>query len=326
MKFERSEQRAICQYRLFSILLGENQVQNLKHAFQFEYFTEWLHPVDQLDANRDLIYIFVAGHHWEKVDELAEIMGREATALYRQRKNPPKAGGLSRKPEKPLIYYILYAHLLRSSVCDELGNYDQALYYVSLYEDTSWVIEPNEEEQQIMKQFQEWAEINTHLYRIMSGQADSLPYCIRCIEFQENEIRLILFKIIKAAGNRFGYGAEAIDPILERFSEHIAYTEHWSKIRKYSEQVIADRHLSLLYELAVYYVNSKRHTTGIEYIIRTLEFSVQIYSVRYGPQCATLFGKCENLASDEMRQQYGNLMDEVKRIHEEENNYNNGRL
>ncbi len=53
-KYQHSERLAICQYRIFTIQIGDDQSLNLKSATLFGAFVERLDEMDQLDALKDL--------------------------------------------------------------------------------------------------------------------------------------------------------------------------------------------------------------------------------------------------------------------------------
>ncbi|WP_340007176.1 helix-turn-helix transcriptional regulator [Paenibacillus sp. FSL K6-0276] len=59
-KYQHSERLALCQYRLFTIALGEDQDANLRAAVQFEGFVNRLDEVDQLNALKDLANTYSA--------------------------------------------------------------------------------------------------------------------------------------------------------------------------------------------------------------------------------------------------------------------------
>lgn len=310
-RFQHSERLALCHYRLFTIGLSESQDANLHAANQFEPYVERLDEADQLDALKHLADVFASMHRWEKVDELAELLGQKASLQYKQTKRKEST---QKQPARPLIYYILYAHLLRSLVSDEVGNYDMAMYHASLYSDMSWVKTPySEEELQVMDQFQEWSAANMYLYRLMAGQVEMLPEYLRYIETKENEIFPALFKIVQAA-NRYKFNA---DDILERFKDHLSYKEQHSRLGKFTQQLTGDRHTRFMTELAIYHLRQNKLDLGFHYLLESLESSVSISNDTNIVKCVGLFEKYRASASQQQIQKYTNYISEVQRINEE---------
>ncbi|CAM4213579.1 helix-turn-helix domain-containing protein [Paenibacillus typhae] len=308
-RFQHSERLALCRYRLFTIGLGDSQEANLHAANQFEPYVERLDEADQLDALKHLADVFASLHRWEKVDELAELLGQKASLQYKHLKQESR----QKQPVRPLIYYILYAYLSKAGVCDERGDYQKALYYTSLYSDVSWMKPPlSQEEQRVVDQFQEWAHANTYLYRLMSGEVEVLPEYISYIENKENEIPSALYKIIQAA-NRYDFD---IDEILERFRNHRAYREQKSRLGKFTQQLTGDRHTRFMTELALYYLRHNSFAAGFHYLLEGLESSVIIKSDSNIVRCVGIFEKYRPSALPEHIQRYTNSMSEVYRINE----------
>lgn len=73
---------AICQYRLFKIRIGDDQIQNLKAAVEFGPYAERLGELEQLDALKDLANLYRSLGHWDTVFELAQDMGQKARIQY----------------------------------------------------------------------------------------------------------------------------------------------------------------------------------------------------------------------------------------------------
>ncbi len=71
-KYQHSERLALCQYRLFTIQIGDDQSRNLRAATLFEPFVERLDEIDQLDALKDLANVYKYLRKWDKIDEMAK--------------------------------------------------------------------------------------------------------------------------------------------------------------------------------------------------------------------------------------------------------------
>ncbi|MEC0170631.1 helix-turn-helix transcriptional regulator [Paenibacillus graminis] len=311
-KYQHSERLALCQYRLFKIALGKDQEANLRAAMHFEYFVERLDEVDQLNALKDLANIYASLHRWNNVDVIAEAMGRKASIQYQNRYHKVSRRAVSKETGRPLCFYILYSHLLRSAVCAERGDYGQALQYVSRYSDFSWVQERTEEARQIMEQFGEWAGANTYLYRLMSGETAVLADYVEFISTREGEIITGLTKIIQAA-NRFGLN---VDPIIERFESRVEFKEQRTRMGKRNVQVTEDQSAVLLYELSVYYLKTQRVHRGLVYLFQNLDLSVRMNSDSGIVGCVALFEQYRHLSSVEDQERYKILIGEVQKSNE----------
>ncbi|WP_337035810.1 hypothetical protein [Paenibacillus illinoisensis] len=189
-KYQHSERLALCRYRLFIIALGTDLEANLRAAMVFEGYVNRLEEADQLDALKQLINVMMTVHKWKRVDELAEEMLRVATIQYERFPN-------EQKTERPLYFYILYAWLIRGTVCEELGDYAGALNYVSLYADGTWIRKKDETAAWYINQFSEWATANTYLYRVMSGEEKAIDEYADFVADHPEEIFIALGQIVQ---------------------------------------------------------------------------------------------------------------------------------
>ncbi|MGE7825762.1 helix-turn-helix domain-containing protein [Paenibacillus sp. NPDC093718] len=307
-KYQHSERLALCHYRLFTISLGHDQEKNLREATKFEGFVERLDEVDQLDALKDLANTYLSLRQWGKVDEMAEEMGRKATIQYKFYQT--SRYGIHKKPKQPLFLYIIYSHLLRSAVCDERGEYEEALKYVSLYSDLSWVVEDTEEAQQIKERFKMLVVANKYLYQLMMGNFDILPDYVAYIEQRESQILPALIKIVQAA-NKHDFN---VDHILQKFERHISlYTEKKGNTGSYTNQVVAVQYTHFMIELAIYHIGCQRYGISIDYILKGLSSAVEIHDDDATLKCVRLFEQLRHISSVEAQHRYNILISEVQR-------------
>ncbi|WP_342421237.1 helix-turn-helix transcriptional regulator [Paenibacillus sp. FSL E2-0178] len=311
-KYQNSERLAVCQYRLFRIAIGDDQTRNLQAAHLFECYLDRLDEADQLDGLKHLAHVYVSMHKWHKVDELAKEMLELATLRYNLQRQSDRREDNERKTEKPLYFYILYAQLIRSSVCEEIGDYQSALDWVSLYMDGSWIQEDNEEVKRTVAQFQEWGTANRLLYRVMAGQYEVLSEYVDFISERPDEIFLALYNITSSA-NRYDWN---VDSILERFAAYIPYRTNLAEYGiVHNKQVIANQYARFLAELATYYLH-KKNKKGIIFILKSLESSVRINNETNIIKCVDLFEQHRHLADEEEQAQYKLLIREVQDSHE----------
>ncbi|MEK4850312.1 helix-turn-helix transcriptional regulator [Paenibacillus sp. FSL H7-0756] len=299
-KYQNSERLALCQYRLFRIAIGDDQARNLQAAHLFEGYLDRLDEADQLDGLNHLGHVYGSMQRWHKVDELAKKMQQLATIRYNLQRQSNRRESNEKKTENPLYFYILYAQLIRSTVCEELGDFDSALDWVSLYMDGSWIQEDDEEVKRIVAQFQEWGTANRLLYRVMGGQYEALSEYVEFISERPDEIFIALHNIISSA-NRYDWN---VDSILERFASYIPYRTDLAEYGVlHNKQIITNQYTQFLAELAANYLNNKRKE-GIGFILQSLESSARINNESNVIKCVDLFGQHRNQANEEENEQY----------------------
>lgn len=308
-RFQHSERLALCQYRLFTLGLGDDQDANLQAAVYFEPYVDRLDEMYQLDALVKLINVNLSLHRWDKIEYLAKRLENKGIAQYKQLKNDFKN---QEYPKQPIIFYILYAYLIQANVSREQEDYEKGLYYISLYSDPDWIKEPDPQERKIMAQFKEWAEANRYSYQLMAGQDEVMFDYVEYVATRENEIFLALCNIMIAA-NRYNLD---IDHILDRFQDYLVFKDQKSHLGKISNQVTLDRFTRLQTELAIYNFKSKQFDRGIDYLLESLTYSIRINSVKGMLRCMGLFEEFRHLSSYEKQQQYKNLVSEVHKINE----------
>ncbi|MBT2759709.1 helix-turn-helix transcriptional regulator [Paenibacillus sp. ISL-20] len=304
-RFQHSERLALCQYRLFVLELTDDQDANLQAAVYFEPYVDRLDEMYQLDALKELVNLNLSLHRWDKVDAIALKMGTKATIQYQH------IGKIFKKQEgrnKPLIFYILYSHLIRATVCYECGDYEKALEFVTLYEDPTWIDDPDYEEIRVIEQFKEWAEANKYLYKLMAGDDDLLVDYVDFITDREDEIFLGLCSIMIAA-NRYQLD---VDYILDKFKKYIVHKEQRNHIGKIIQQVTADRYTRLLAELGIYYLNTNRYESGLEFILDSLENSIKINSDKGMLRCMGVFEQFRPYSTNDLQLKYKYLVKDVQ--------------
>lgn len=307
-KMQHSERLALCQYRLFKLGLTNDQQRNLIIAAKFEYYVDRLDERYQLDALNELINAFASLHRWNKVLELSEKLKLKASIHY-------ELNGRRKQEEtkRPIVFYIMYAYLASGSAHFHLSDYQNALHFVSLYTDYTWVKEPDEHELVVINQFQEWAEGNRYIYQLMAGQFDVLPDYLEYISTKENEIFPALCDIVTAA-NRYDIN---IDFVLEEYKSYFTYQEQSNRIGKVSKQVTDDRYVRLLAGLGTYYLKKNEFAKGLDFVLGSIRFSIEISDGRGMLRGVGLFEQYRDYATDTAIQQYKILISEVQKLNEE---------
>ncbi|NEU24701.1 helix-turn-helix transcriptional regulator [Paenibacillus polymyxa] len=313
-KYQHSERLAVCQYRIFTIQVGDDQRQNLRAATVFEVFVERLNEIDQLDAFKDLANVYRSLRKWDKVDEMARKMRAKAEIQYtlkheqRSRERDESVNKLSR----PLFVYISYADLLCASVCEAQGDHHQAIQYTYAYADLDWVKETDQDALYWLNLYKDWAECNTYIYKLLSGDTsvltDYVEYIAATTDANENEKLSKLLNVIIAA-NQFSID---VDDILKRFETIIAtFSQQPSSDDMYTRQVIPDYIAWFGYELAYYYLNRERYSDGFKQLLFAMVQSHNINNETYFINCMGLFVRFQAHAVPETKAEYFNFIERV---------------
>ncbi|MFB5762556.1 helix-turn-helix domain-containing protein [Paenibacillus medicaginis] len=272
---QHSERLALCQYRLFTIRVGDDQAQNLQAAAQFGPYAERLDEVLQLDALKDLANVYRSLRKADKVDKFAEQMGILARIHYfaenrgKRRGEDPYA-----KLSRPLFVYIAYSDLLRGEVCHKRGEYGQALQFISNYSDLSWVKENGAEVLHWKGLFHEWAKTNTYVTKLFSGDLSVLPEYVAYIKTIKDDILMSLLNITNLA-NRFNIN---VDEVFEHFKSEIQYLteEKNAPGSYYDNRLKAERLTRLFSELSEYYLQKGEIQVGFKFLLESLAQSASI--------------------------------------------------
>lgn len=307
-KYQHAERLGMCQYRIFTCSLNSDQEHNLDCTIQFENYVKRLPDAVQLDALKDLANTLLSLRKWNKAKYYIQEMGRISRVLYSQKHKQARPSSRLKRPAKPLFGYILYSDLLLGSIAAENDDYDQALYYVSCYEDQSWVKESDEAAEITKEQFREWAKGNRYLYELMKGNTDVLEPYIDYLSSRENEILKALFKIIQAA-NMYHF---EIDQYLDRFEKLILnHLKRGGGVGSYTEYIIDDRFANFLTDLGKYYIWKDNIQKGSKYILESLEISYKINSTANIVRCCTTIEHIRHKLSYSDLQKYAAIMKEV---------------
>lgn len=302
-KYQHSERLALCQYRLFSIALGNNRDVNLRAAVQFEGYVNRLDEADQLDALKELANTYRALCQWDKVLAIAKDLGKKATIQYNHNYERVREKGTQKKPRMPLFTYILDANKLCSVLYRELGDYDRALYYIHLYMDMSWIREDTEEARQLIDSCLAWAQANVYLLRVLKGDMNMLSHYVAYIEQSKEEILPGLFKILQAA-NHYNLN---VDFIISRFEQEITdYRAQLGDYSSYQQTIMEERYTNFMAEMAFYYIKRNKPERGLTYIMDSLELKMNNETCII--KCVRMFEQLRHMVSVEKQKEYQNLI------------------
>ncbi|OBA01691.1 DNA-binding protein [Paenibacillus polymyxa] len=315
-KYQHSERLAICQYRIFTIQVGEDQGLNLKAATLFEPFVERLDEIDQLDALKDLANVYRALRLWDRLDVIARKMRDKAEIQYTLQHQQKKRNHaqLEKKLSRPLFVYIAYADLLCASVYEAKGDYEQALEYTYAYANLDWVKETDENTLHWIKHFQDWAEGNIYTYKLLSGDISVLnnyaEYIAASPDASEKEMITKLLNVMMAA-NRYQVD---VDDILKQFKTEIdSIIQQQLSADMYTHQVVPEQSTRFKYELAKYYLNKGNYSYGFKYLLDVLSKSLVINKEAFFISCIKLFEQFKPFADSRVCTKYESLVREGRK-------------
>ncbi|AWB46432.1 transcriptional regulator [Paenibacillus sp. CAA11] len=312
-KYQHSERLAICQYRMFTIQIGDNQSQNVRTAAVFEAFVERLDEIDQLDALKDLANVYRSLRKWDKVEEMAKKMKVKAEVQYtlKHQQNGRERTEFTKKPTRPLFAYITYADLLCASVYEAQGDYQQALQYTYAYANLDWVIETDEDTMNWIRRYQDWSQCNIYVYKLLSGDTSVLPDYVEYIAASKVDKEMItkLLNLMFAA-NRYHLD---VNHILERFETIIDsfVTQGSQSSDMYTKQVIPEQIARLSYELAYYYLHGDYYADGFKYLMYSMASYHTINNETYYINCLGLFEHFRTYAVQETKEKFSKFIEKV---------------
>ncbi|KAF6582211.1 helix-turn-helix domain-containing protein [Paenibacillus sp. EKM211P] len=311
-KYQYSERLAVCQYRLFTIRIGDDQEKNYDAALQFEPYVERLDEIDQLDALRALVNTYRSLRKWDKLDAFAKALGNKATIQYKIDQQHHENNEHTKKPLYPPFVYWAFSHLIRAEVCDANKDYETALQHIQRYADLSWVEEKDKTTLEWINQFKEWATANIYVNRLMSGDLGVIPDYVAYFSSKKGEILPAIDNIIEAA-NRYNIN---VDHILEMFKTEIqSFLNEQNQVGVYTQQISSERFTHLSRGLAIYHLRKGKFSDGFTFLFSCLEKSAEANNRIQAIRCMRLFTHFKEHASAQTKAVYGEL---IKAVNEEE--------
>ncbi|WP_068503589.1 helix-turn-helix domain-containing protein [Paenibacillus kribbensis] len=312
-KNQHSDNFAVCQYRLFTIRIGDDQEKNYDAAVQFEPYVERLDEIDQLEALKDLANTYRSLRKWDKLELFAKAMGDKAKIQYKleQQRHPVNKDN-SKKPNFPLFAYWAFSHLLRAEACEGRKDYEQALQHTYAYADLSWVNATDETALKWKRQYEDWAVVNTYVNKLLFGDKSVLPNYVNYISSRKEEVLPALDNILEAA-NRYHFD---VDDILVQFEGEIISFLRQKKVEGlYTQRFITERYTDFSRELAIYLLRKGRFSDGFAFLFSCLERSAKVNNKIQAIRCMRLFTHFKEHASAHTKAVYGNL---IKVVNEDE--------
>ncbi|WP_411829277.1 helix-turn-helix domain-containing protein [Paenibacillus kribbensis] len=313
-KYQHSERLAVCQYRMFTIQIGDDQSRNLRAATLFEPFVERLDEIDQLDALKDLANVYRSLRKWDKVEEMARKMRGKAEVQYSMKHQAKRKFQEREKETKgPLFGYIAYADLLLTGVSDAQGDYQQALRYTYAYTDLDWVLEKDEETQHWVNLFKHWSEGNIHYYKLLSGDIsvlnDYVEYIAEATNEADKELVTMLLNLMFAA-NQYqldvDHAIKRFDIVIDSFMQ-----QGESSYDIYTNQVIPEQFARLSYELAYYYLYRGMYNNGFKYLMYSMENYHTLNNETYYINCIGMFEHFRAYVVPEAKEKFSKFIEKV---------------
>ncbi|WP_264453972.1 helix-turn-helix domain-containing protein [Paenibacillus polymyxa] len=310
---QHSERLAVCQYRLFTIRVGNDQEKSYDAAVQFEPYIERLDEVDQLEALKELANTYRSLRKWDKLELFAKALGDKAKIQYNlEQKRHHTNKDNSKKPKFPLFAYWAFSHLLRAEACEGRKDYEQALRHTYAYADLSWVNATDETALKWKRQYEDWAVVNTYVNKLLSGDKSVLLNYVNYISSRKEEVLPALDNMLEAA-NRYHFD---VDDILMQFEgEIISFLEQKKVEDLYTQRFITERYTDFSRELAIYLLRKGRFSDGFTFLLSCLEKSAEANNRIQAIRCMRLFTHFKEHASAHTRAVYGNL---IKVVNEDE--------
>ncbi|CCC84462.1 hypothetical protein PPM_1525 [Paenibacillus polymyxa M1] len=305
-RYQHSERLAVCQYRIFTIQVGEDQNRNLEAATLLEPFVERLDEMEQLDALKDLANVYRSLRKWDKVEEIAKLMRAKAEIQYNL-KNEHKSREHTEctdKLNRPLFVYISYADLLCAGVYEAQGDYHQALQYTYAYANLDWVKETDEDTQHWIGLFRYWAEANIIVNKLLSGDIEVLQEYIEYIDAAKDttqEDRIIQLLNIMITANRYDID---VSDIIKQFETDIVSLSQHSSSDIYTQQVVPDYFAWCGYELAHYYLHRNSYDDGFKHLMYSMVSYHTLNNETYFINCMGLFLHFREHASLETKKNF----------------------
>lgn len=305
-KHQHSERLAIAHYKVFRASIRGNTENSLRAVIRFEPYRNRLPENIMLDALLQLSNVYYTLQDWKMMEYCADELQLLSKTIYESRKNTSYAESLIQSTERHLVVYYGQGYLIKSVALEFQQKYEEAKKYVALYEDLSWFDGLDELGLLEANKFKMYATANKYTLDLLTGNFETLNDYISFVEDKPEEILPCLITVTEAA-NKFDAD---IDSILNDFSDYLnqdyAGTEN-------NQSLNISRYLVLYYQLALYNFKNKNYIIGINYTIKSLTISIQMYNKNRIIDCISLFERFRPYASEQQINDYTNIIMEVNK-------------
>ncbi len=158
--------------------------------------------------------------------------------------------------------------------------------------------------------FKGWAEGNTYIYKLLSGDISLLPDYVEYIVASKIDKDMVtkLLNVMYAA-NRYQLD---VNDILLRFKPEInSLSEQSLSGNMCTQQVLSEQFARLSYELAYYYLHRDHYTDGFKYLMYSMVSYHTLNNETYYINCLGLFERFRAHADPETKEKYSKFIEKV---------------
>ncbi|AZK45821.1 DNA-binding protein [Paenibacillus lentus] len=257
--------------------------------------SEKVHP---LDKAFELFRVSYKQNNWSEAKQIANYMYETAYKLYQNQKNWDAKISIELL-NRPLVFYYGYSHLAIATVFQKQGFYDKAREFTEKYTNLDWFIVLDQEGQDEVRRFNDFAKANFYAIDLLSGKMDVLGRYSDFIQQEDEELLPGLITILEAA-NAHGWD---VDPILDIYIPQSM--EIFSGYEDYGNRIY---YIKLLNQLAIYSLNKKRYLETINYILDYFTFAVNIDLSREFITSLSMYESVRSFASPGQQQRYNHIL------------------
>ncbi|MHA0856890.1 DNA-binding protein [Paenibacillus sp. CMAA1364] len=308
-KYQHSERLALSQYRIFRASLGLDLEINMEATLQFVPYRKRLAENYQLDALYQLMNIYYNIDNYKKVQQYADEMIILSNIVLQNEKNRSlkKRDYNSLLTEKPLLIYYAYGLLMKGAALEHQGRYQEALEYVRLYADLSYIEGLDEAELQVVEQYRLWSIANTFTLEIRMGNVKMVAEYSQLLRDNPKEILPGLLTIVQSA-NQHSY---TIEDTLEDFKDAINEFEKRPfpiLTNGYSHVFNRVSYANLCYQLGIYYFNNENYREGMRNTLQSITFYASMSKNGEIVDSMTLFETFRSFATTEEISEYEKII------------------
>lgn len=301
-KNRQSERLAISCYRRTEILISiQMDTHTLwESAIQLEMHYEWLPDPIRLEAYVKLAGIYYTLERWGKVERYADELRALATAVYNSvQRRFRKGEALPLELERPLVFYYGQGYLLKAVVLQRRKRLEEALRYVTVYEDLRFFKILPPDALPYIDRFTRWGRATRYGIEIQAGRLDRIDECISFLEKNRGEILSVL-SVIAETLNRHG---QHLGKFLAVFQEEIRGFD------MFTDLLLMRRNCKFKLEKVRYHLARNEVSQGIDDLLQVLKLSDKLGDQENLKTCVTLFEGYRDRATNTQRYLYKKTFD-----------------
>lgn len=275
-KYRHAERLAISHYRIFRLSQSENFENNLRAAITFEPYRHELPVGFRLDGLLKLANIYYNQHIWEKVELYADELRELATEVYENKislhEDQDREKGL--ETERHLVVYFGQGYVLKGNALANVKKYDEALTYISGYQNLYWFNGLDEIGQKEVLKLSHFSEANFLAVNLLKGNQSYLTRYTEFLRSNPNELLPGLMVIMDAANQHHFLVDHILDEFMipiEKMKDELQYQNGY-----YQSTSSIERYEDLYRKLSVYFLKYQRYNEGIENLLKGVSISLRV--------------------------------------------------